>query len=86
MLATRGKPETNSHAGRAADNTGAATEHSRKPDEIYGRIERLVDGPYLEMLRSPAAARDGMCLVNETDKFEAEGDPIGCGNDRQWLE
>jgi N6-adenosine-specific RNA methylase IME4 len=24
-------------------------EHSRKPDEIYGRIERLVGGPYLEM-------------------------------------
>jgi len=24
-------------------------EHSRKPEEIYGRIERLVDGPYLEM-------------------------------------
>ena len=24
-------------------------EHSRKPDEIYDRIERLVDGPYLEM-------------------------------------
>ena len=24
-------------------------EHSRKPDEIYGRIEALLDGPYLEM-------------------------------------
>jgi hypothetical protein len=24
-------------------------EHSRKPDEVYERIERLVDGPYLEL-------------------------------------
>lgn len=24
-------------------------EHSRKPDDIHGRIERLVDGPYLEL-------------------------------------
>lgn len=24
-------------------------EHSRKPDEIYERIERLTDGPYLEL-------------------------------------
>jgi N6-adenosine-specific RNA methylase IME4 len=24
-------------------------EHSRKPDETHGRVERLVPGPYLEM-------------------------------------
>lgn len=24
-------------------------EHSRKPDEVYGRIERLFEGPYLEL-------------------------------------
>ena len=24
-------------------------EHSRKPDEAYGRIQRLVSGPYLEL-------------------------------------
>jgi len=24
-------------------------EHSRKPDEVYARIERLCDGPYLEL-------------------------------------
>lgn len=29
--------------------TAPRREHSRKPDEIYRRIERLVDGPYLEM-------------------------------------
>jgi N6-adenosine-specific RNA methylase IME4 len=29
-------------------------EHSRKPDEVYERIEHLVAGPYLELF-----ARDG---------------------------
>ena len=24
-------------------------EHSRKPDQIYDRIERLLEGPYLEL-------------------------------------
>ena len=43
-------------------------EHSRKPDEIYSRIERLVDGPYLEMYarqRWPGWDAVG----NETEKF-----------------
>lgn len=44
-------------------------EHSRKPDEIYSRIEALVEGPYLEMFarqRWPGWDQWG----NETDKFE----------------
>jgi len=28
---------------------GPRREHSRKPDEVYSRIERLAPGPYLEM-------------------------------------
>lgn len=45
-------------------------EHSRKPDEIYGLIERLVDGPYLEMFarqRVPGWDSWG----DEVDKYEA---------------
>ena len=30
-------------------------EHTRKPDEIYEQIERLVDGPYLECSRVKGA-------------------------------
>lgn len=44
-------------------------EHSRKPDEIYSRIERLVDGPYLEMFarqRWPGWDQWG----DEINKFE----------------
>ena len=48
LLATRGKPQR-----RATDVAklliAARREHSRKPDETYGRIERLVEGPYLEL-------------------------------------
>jgi hypothetical protein len=32
-------------------------EHSRKPDEIYERIEELVEGPYIELFAR--ASRDG---------------------------
>ena len=28
-------------------------EHSRKPAEVYARIEQLVDGPYLELFARP---------------------------------
>lgn len=45
-------------------------EHSRKPDEQYGRIERYCDGPYLEMFarqQRPGWSSWG----NQTDRFEA---------------
>ncbi len=48
LLATRGHPKR-----RAADVRkliiSPRREHSRKPDEAYSSIERLADGPYLEM-------------------------------------
>ena len=48
LLATRGKPS------RRARNVqrlivSQRREHSRKPAQIYDRIKRLVDGPYLEL-------------------------------------
>jgi N6-adenosine-specific RNA methylase IME4 len=48
LLATRGKPKR-----LAADVRMGVIEprreHSRKPDCVHGRIERLVSGPYLEL-------------------------------------
>lgn len=48
LLATRGRPKR-----RATDVrrliVSPRREHSRKPDEVYERIERLVEGPYLEL-------------------------------------
>lgn len=47
-LATRGSPKRiNADVRQLIIHP--VMEHSRKPDDIHGRIERLVDGPYLEL-------------------------------------
>lgn len=48
LLATRGKPSRSARDVRRLI-VSHRREHSRKPDEVYQRIERLVDGPYLEL-------------------------------------
>jgi N6-adenosine-specific RNA methylase IME4 len=48
LLATVGKPRRLSKAVRQL-MISPRREHSRKPDEAYGRIEALVQGPYLEL-------------------------------------
>jgi N6-adenosine-specific RNA methylase IME4 len=68
LLATRGKPQR-----RATDVAkllvAARREHSRKPDEAYERIERLVDGPYLELFAR--ASRPGWDrLGNQAGLFD----------------
>jgi N6-adenosine-specific RNA methylase IME4 len=67
LLATRGKPKRRNADVRQVI-LDKRREHSRKPDEIYSRIERLVDGPYLEMFarqRWPGWDSWG----NEVEKF-----------------
>ncbi|MCB1885647.1 MAG: hypothetical protein KDG89_16915 [Geminicoccaceae bacterium] len=48
LLATRGRPK---RRARDVDKLVMAPrrEHSRKPDEVQDRIERLLEGPYLEL-------------------------------------
>lgn len=54
-LATRGQPKR-LDAGVRQLIVAPVAEHSRKPDEAYDRIERLVEGPYLELYaRRPRA-------------------------------
>ncbi len=48
LLATRGKPRRRG-TDVAKLIVAPRREHSRKPDEIHDRIERLVEGPYLEL-------------------------------------
>ena len=48
LLATRGKPKRLNADVRQAI-IEPRREHSRKPTCVYGRIERLVAGPYLEL-------------------------------------
>lgn len=48
LLATRGKPKRKAKDVRQLV-VSPVGKHSRKPDEVSARIERLVDGPYLEL-------------------------------------
>lgn len=48
LLATAGAPKRVGKDVRKLIES-PRREHSRKPDEIYLRIERLVDGPYLDL-------------------------------------
>lgn len=48
LLGTRGKPKR-LHKDVRQLITSPRREHSRKPDEVYEHIERLVAGPYIEL-------------------------------------
>jgi N6-adenosine-specific RNA methylase IME4 len=51
LLGTRGKPKVMSHKVSELI-VSDLREHSQKPDEIYERIEQLIQGPYLELFAS----------------------------------
>jgi N6-adenosine-specific RNA methylase IME4 len=67
LLATKGKPKR-LNADVRQGVIEPRREHSRKPDCIHQRIERLVAGPYLELFaRAPRKGWD--VWGNEIDKF-----------------
>lgn len=68
LLATRGKPKR-LHADVRQGIIAPRREHSRKPDGIHDRIERLVGGPYAELFaRQSRLGWD--TWGNETTKFD----------------
>ena len=68
LLATRGKPKRIDKGVRQLV-MAPRREHSRKPDEVYDGIERLVAGPYLEMFARQT--RPGWdAWGNEVGKFD----------------
>jgi N6-adenosine-specific RNA methylase IME4 len=72
LLATRGHPKRLNPDVRQAI-IAPGREHSRKPDCVHSRIERLVAGPYLELFarqRRPGWDAWG----NEVDKYNATDD------------
>jgi N6-adenosine-specific RNA methylase IME4 len=71
-LYTRGKPKR-LHADVRQIIRAPRREHSRKPDEQYGRIERLVAGPYLELFARQSWP-GWTAWGNQTDKFVAAND------------
>ena len=67
LLATRGKPKR-LNADVRQGIIAPRREHSRKPDGVHERIERLVAGPYLELFARQK--REGWTTWgNQTDKF-----------------
>lgn len=70
LLATRGKPKRRDNTVRQGI-ISPLREHSRKPDEIHGRIERLVAGPYLELFARQS--KPGWTTWgNQATKFDSE--------------
>jgi N6-adenosine-specific RNA methylase IME4 len=70
LLFTRGSPPRLDKGVRQVI-VAPRREHSRKPDEQYSRIERLVGGPRLEMFAR--TQRPGWAVWgNQTDKFAGE--------------
>ena len=68
LLATRGKPSRENADVRQAI-VSPRRQHSRKPEQIYDRIERLVAGPYVELFAR--SRRDGWdSWGNEVGKFD----------------
>ena len=68
LLATRGKPRR-LDAGVRQGIIAPRREHSRKPDGIHERIERLVAGPYIDLFARQS--REGWSTWgNERTKFD----------------
>lgn len=68
LLATRGKPKR-LNADVRQGIIAPRREHSRKPDGVHERIERLVGGPYLELFARQRRP-NWDCWGNEVDKFK----------------
>ncbi len=73
LLATKGKPKRLNADVRQAI-IAPRRQHSRKPDGIHERIERLVSGPYLELFARQD--RNGwLTWGNEAEKFRKDDRP-----------
>lgn len=68
FLATMGSPKREDASIRQAI-VEPAREHSRKPDCVYSRVERLVQGPRLELF-SRSERRGWVSIGNEVGKFK----------------
>lgn len=68
LLATKGKPKR-LDAGVPMGIIEPRRQHSRKPDCIHERIERLVAGPYVELWARQSTRPGWSFWGDQTDKF-----------------
>ncbi len=71
LLATRGKPKR-LNADVRQGIIAPRREHSRKPDGVHARIERLVEGPFLELF-ARQRRKNWTCWGNQLDRFHEAG-------------
>ena len=69
LLATRGSPRRLAKDVRRLI-ISPRREHSRKPDEVYARIERLAEGPYLDMFARESRV-NWDCWGNQPTLFDS---------------
>jgi N6-adenosine-specific RNA methylase IME4 len=69
-LGRRGKPQRRSMGVRELI-VAPRRQPSRKPDEVYARVEALCDGPYLELFARQQWP-GWVCVGNESTKFSVE--------------
>jgi N6-adenosine-specific RNA methylase IME4 len=70
MLASNARQTVPTRQRRKASDRRKACEHSRKPDCVRERIERLIKGPHLELFaRETKSGWD--CWGNQAGPFDA---------------
>jgi N6-adenosine-specific RNA methylase IME4 len=69
LIGRRGNPPRVKDRGVRQVFSSTVREHSRKPDEVYDFIERLYDGPYLEMFARSSYRKDWTKVGNEVGKL-----------------
>lgn len=73
LLATKGHPKR-TDPGVRQGIIEKAREHSRKPDCVHERIERLVAGPYLELFARQSTRPGWTFWGNQTERFNGKKD------------
>ncbi len=83
LLGTRGNPKRLNADVRQAI-IEPRREHSRKPECVYDRIERLVDGPYVELFARNEPRPGWTKWGNDVGKFRTPAAPSDPGKPICW--
>jgi N6-adenosine-specific RNA methylase IME4 len=69
LIGRRGNPPRPKNKGVRQVFSSTVREHSRKPDEVYDFIEKMYDGPYLELFARNSYRKDWTKVGNEVGKL-----------------
>lgn len=70
LIGRKGNPPRPKDRGVRQVFSSEVREHSRKPDVMYDNIERLYDGPYLELFARANYRKDWTMIGDELEKFK----------------